>query len=119
MADAQTTQTLASYMRNILSLKNDAWKKEWEAESRKGAVKNYRESCLKPTTNAKLMPELTFHREVLRWSTAARSGHSHFADYHERFEQDLHFGCGRRGSQIHPLFCPSAKQHRGNSGVRS
>ncbi len=62
------------------------------------------------------MPELNIRREVIGWLIAARSGHGHFADYHERFgheEQDLHCECGRRSSQLHPFFCPSARSHRG------
>lgn len=31
------------------------------------------------------MPELKLKRELLGWLIAARSGHGHFADYHEKF----------------------------------
>lgn len=113
--DTHKTQPLASYKRNIRSRRDDAWKREWEPESIAGAVKEYRKLGLKLTTKAKSMPELTLYREVFRWSIAARSGHSHFADIDERFghdEQDLHCECGRWRWQLHLFFCQNATQHR-------
>ena len=53
---------------------------------------------------------------MLGWLIAARSGHGHFADYHERFghgEQDLHCQCGQKRAQLHPFSCPRARPHRG------
>lgn len=38
-----------------------------------------------PRTWPKTMPELKLKREGLGWLRAARSGHGHFADYHEKF----------------------------------
>ena len=43
---------------------------------------------LEPTTRVKLMPKMLLKREVLGWLIAARSGHGHFADYHEMFEHE-------------------------------
>ncbi len=43
---------------------------------------------MRPTTNVKTMPEMALKREVLGWLIAARSGHGHFADYHEIFSHN-------------------------------
>ena len=54
-------------------------------------------------------------REVLGWLIAARSGHGHFADYHERFgheEEHIHCNCGQRRSKSHPFSCSSARAFR-------
>ena len=51
------------------------------------------------TTNAKSMPEMNLNREVLCWLIATRTGHGHFADYHDRFgheEVDVHCRCGQK-----------------------
>ena len=61
------------------------------------------------------MPEMALKREVLGWLIAARSGHGHFADYHERFgheEEDHRCGCGQRRSQLHPFSCANAREYR-------
>lgn len=71
---------------------------------------------LKPSTQAKSMPEFSLQREVLGWLIAPRSGHGDFADYHERFghgEQDLHWQCGRKRIQLHPSLCPKLSPQRG------
>ena len=69
---------------------------------------------LEPTTGAKSMPEMALKREVLGWLIAARSGHGHFADYHERFghEEDIYCKCGQRRSKAHPFSCSSARALR-------
>ena len=61
------------------------------------------------------MPEMSLNREVLGWLIAARTGHGHFADYHERFgheEVDVHCRCGQKRSRLHPFSCPHARLHR-------
>ena len=54
-------------------------------------------------------------REVLGWLIAARSGHGHFAAYHERFqheeETDTHCMCGQKRAQLHPFSCPLGRTH--------
>ena len=71
---------------------------------------------LTPTTRIKSLPELTVKREVLGWLIAARSGHGHFAAYHERFqheeETDTHFIYGQKRAQLHPFSCPLGRAHR-------
>ncbi len=50
------------------------------------------------TINAKSIPEMNLNREVLSCLIAARTGHGHFADYHNRFryeEAEVH--CWYRG----------------------
>ena len=46
----------------------------------------------------------------------SRSGHGHFAAYHERFgheeETDLYCTCGQKRAQLHPFSCPNARAHR-------
>ena len=111
----QAVQTLAHAKRVIRSGKDKAWQQEWEAGDFSGAGKSYQKLGLRPSTKIKAMPEMELRREVLGWLIAARSGHGHFADYHERFgheEQDLHCECGRRRSQLHPFSCPNARAHR-------
>ena len=49
------------------------------------ATQTYLDLGLKPTSPAKSLPELRLRREVQGWLIAARSGHGHFAAYHERF----------------------------------
>ena len=61
------------------------------------------------------MPEMALEREVLGWLIAARSGHNHSADYHERFghkEEDIYCKCGQRRSKSHPFSCSSARALR-------
>ena len=92
------------------------WVNEREKEVNAGAAKSYRELGLKPSSRAKSMPEFALQREVLGWLIAARSGHGHFADYHERFghdELDLHCQCGKKRAQLHLFSCPNARPHRG------
>ena len=63
------------------------------------------------------MPEIPLKREVLGGLIAARSGHGHFADYHERFgheEEDMYCKCGQRRSKSHPFSCSSARALRVN-----
>lgn len=62
------------------------------------------------------MPELKLKKEVFGWRiAAARSGHGHFADYHERFghdEADYWCKCGKRRSQLPPFSCSISRPHR-------
>ena len=71
---------------------------------------------LSPTTRANTLKELSLKREILGWLIAARSGHGHFAAYHERFgheeETDLYCTCGQKRAQLHPFSCPNARAHR-------
>ena len=91
------------------------WKTEWKKEGKSQALKIYHELGLEPTSRAKTIPEMSLKREVLGWLIAARSGHGHFADYHERFghkEEDIYCRCGRRRSRSHPFSCSSARKWR-------
>lgn len=112
---SQGVQTLAHAKRVIRRKKDEAWQLEWETPASSGAIKTYQELGLRPTTKVKTMPEIALKGEVLGWLIAARSGHRHFADYHERFghdEEDLRCGCGQRRSQLHPFSCSNARAHR-------
>ena len=58
---------------------------------------------------------MNLNREVLGWLIAARTGHGHFADYHERFgreEVDIRCRCGQERSRLHTFSCPHARSHR-------
>lgn len=111
----QGSQTIASYKRTIRSQRGINWIYEWGARRHSGSVQKYKDLGLKPTTRVKALPELSICREVFGWLIATRSGHGHFAAYHERFghdERDLNCQCGQRRSQLHPFFCPNAREHR-------
>ena len=103
--------------RHVLSLKirkmqDCEWVNEWKKGGKSQALKSYLELGLEPTTRAKSMPEMALKREVLGWLIAARSGHGHFADNHERFgheEEDIYCKCGQRRSKSHPFSCSSAR----------
>ncbi len=113
--EIQETQSLSNAKRLLKSRKDEAWQQEWQADLSLGAAKTYWDLGLKPTTRIKSQPELGLKREVLGWLIAARSGHGHFADYHERFgqeETDLRCECGYRRTQLHPFSCPNARPHR-------
>ena len=105
-----TVPTLANSKRRIREEKDVAWQAEWVKEKGVGAIKAYQDLGLRPTTNIKAMPEMALKRETLGWLIAARSGHGHFADYHERFNHfektDLHCSCGARRASLHPFTCP-------------
>lgn len=61
------------------------------------------------------MPELKLKREVMGCLIAARSGHGHFMDYHERFrhkEADKQCKCGQRRPRVRPFSCLTARSHR-------
>ncbi len=91
------------------------WVNEWKKGGKSQALKSYLELGFEPTTKAKSMPEMALKREVLGWLIAARSGHGHFADYHERFgheEEDIYCKCGQRRSKSHPFSCSSARALR-------
>lgn len=81
----QEVQMLAHAKRRIRAAKDTAWQAEWDKRNVVGAAKTYRDLGLRLTTNIKAMPEMTLKREILGWLIAARSGHGHFAAYHERF----------------------------------
>ncbi len=86
-----------------------------EKKGKSQALKSHHELGLEPTTRAKLMQEMALKREVLGWFIAARLGHGHFVDYHERFgheEEDIYCKCGQRGSKSHPFSCSSARALR-------
>ena len=108
-------QTLAHARRVIREKKDQAWQKEWGNKGTSQAIKIYQELKIRPTTNAKSMPEMNLNREVLGWLIAARTGHGHFADYHDRFgheEVDVHCRCGQKRSRLHPFSCSHARLHR-------
>ena len=73
--------------------------KDYEWVRKKEALKSYHRLGLKPTTRFKSIPEMVLKKEVLDWLIAAKSGHGHFADYHERFgykKEDIHADRGDR-----------------------
>lgn len=114
-AVTEETQTLAHAYRVIRQKKDQAWLNEWKIEGTSQAVKYYQELKIRPTTNIKGMPEMNLSRKVLGWLIAARSGHGHFADYHERFgheEEDIRCKCGQRRSRLHPFLCAKARPYR-------
>ncbi len=58
------------------------------------------------------MPEITLKKEVLGWLIVARSGHGHFADYHEKFgheEENIYCKCGQKRLKAHLFSCSSIK----------
>ena len=86
-----------------------------EKGGRSQALKSYHELGLEPTIRAKSMPEMALKGEVLGWLIAARSGHGHFADYHERLgheEEYTYCKCGQRRSNSHQFSCSSARALR-------
>ena len=86
-------QTLAYARRTARKMQDREWVNEWKKRGKSQALKSYHELGLEPTTRAKSMPKMALKREVLGWLIAARSGHGHFADYHERFgheEEDIY-----------------------------
>ena len=108
-------QTFANARRIIREKKDHAWQKEWESKGISKSIKMYHELKIRPTTNAKSMPEMNLSREVLGWLIAARTGHGHFADYHDRFgheEVDVYCRCGQRRSRLHPFSCALGRSHR-------
>ena len=106
---------MSSRIRQIRRQKDKDWIEEWEKEANAGAAKSYQELGLKPSSRTNSMPEFALQREVLGWLIAARSGHGHFADYHERFGHDesdlpdLLCQCGKKRA---PFSCPIARPHR-------
>ena len=97
-AATEETQTLAHAQRVICQKKDQVWLKGWETKGASQAVKYYQELNIQPTTNVKAMPEVNLSRKVLGWLIAGKSGHGHFADYHERFgheEEDIRCNVGR------------------------
>lgn len=60
----------------------------WRAGSFRGTIQIFRELGLNPATSADTLMELAFKREILGFLIAVRSGHGHFAAYHERFGQE-------------------------------
>ena len=81
----------------------------------RGTLKIYQDLGLKPSSNVKDMPELKLKREILGWLIATRSGHGHFADYHEKSgheEVELHCKCGQRRARLHTFSCSTARPLR-------
>ena len=71
--------------------------------------------------SARLPPELRLPRAALGRLLAARSGHSDFADYHERFKHEdalLTCSCGARKAPEHFLACPLARARLRGSASR-
>ena len=113
-------QTLSSAKRKIRRMKDNAWKLEWERGGNSTAAQTYLDLGLKPTPRAKSLPELRLKRQVQGWLIAARSGHGHFAVYHERFGHegtDSNCLCGQNRSQLHPFSCTYAPKHRYTYGA--
>lgn len=79
-------------------------------------MQTYKELDLRPTSQETQLPELGLKREALGWLIVARSGHGHYANYHERFghddEEDLLCSCGRKRAQLHPFSCTNARVNR-------
>lgn len=57
----------------------------WQNSGFRRILQIYKDLGLNPTTRTDKLTELAFKREILGFLTAARSGHGHFAAYHERF----------------------------------
>lgn len=119
ISSANQIQTLSNAKRQLRKSKDNAWQLEWLAGNCSGATQIYRELGLKPSTRANTVKELSLKREILGWLIAARSGHGHFAAYHERFghedETDLYCTCGRQRARTHPFSCPNARRFRSHS----
>ena len=119
---ASQTQTLSTAKRRLKRSKDNTWELEWQSSTLSGATQAYRELGLSPTTRANALKELSFKREVLGWLIAARSGHGHFAAYHERFcheeETDLYCRCGQKRAQLHPFSCPNGRAPGRSYGVK-
>ena len=113
---ARKVQTLSNAKRRIKKGKDNAWRMEWQTNGSSGAVQAYKDLGLIPTTRIKSLPELTMKLEVQGWLIAARSGHGHFAAYHERFqykeETDTNSMCGQKRAQLHPFSYPLERTHR-------
>lgn len=79
-------------------------------------MQTYKELDLRPTSQETQLPDLGLKRETLGWLIAARSGHGHYANYHERFghddEEDLLCSCGRKRAQLHPFSFTNARVNR-------
>ena len=110
-------QSLSNAKRQIRKSKDVAWQWEWENQPQTGAPLLYLELGLKPTSKRKkLAPQLGMKREILGWLIAARSGHGHFAAYHQRFsheeEKDWRCSCGIYRAPLHPFRCANARAHR-------
>ncbi len=108
-------QTLVHAQRVIREKKNQAWQKEWENMGTSQAIKIYHELKIRPTTNAKSMPEMNLNKEVLSWLIAARTRHGHFADYHDRFEYekvDVDYSCDQKWLRLHPFSCSNTRSNR-------
>lgn len=114
-AERTDHQTLSSAKRKIRKMKDNAWQLEWQKGGNSTATQTYLDLGLKPTSRAKSLPELRFKRQVQGWLIAARSGHGHFAAYHERFGHeatDSNCLCGQKRSQLHPFSCTYARKYR-------
>ena len=112
---AEKTHPLSHARKSAKVEKDAAWAKEWDNLAPRGAIKIYQDLGLKPSSNAKDMPELKLKREVLGWLIAARSGHGHFADYHKSFgheEAEMRCKCGQRRARLHQFSCSTARPHR-------
>lgn len=110
-------QTLAHARRVIREKKDLAWQKEWGIKGTSQSIKLYQELKIHPTTNVKSMPDMNLNREVQGWFTAARTGHGHFADHHDRFgheEVDVRCRCGQKRARLHPFSCSHARSHTQN-----
>ncbi len=111
------TQSLSNAKRHIRKLKDVAWQSEWENRQQTGPPLLYLELGLKPSSKQlKLAPQLSIKREILGWLIAARSGHGHFAAYHQRFgheeDEDWRCSCGKYRAALHPFQCTNARAHR-------
>ena len=98
---ANTVCTLASLKRIARTNARIAASQLWSTT----APANYNELLVRYSTN---IDELCLNRAVLERILTARSQHSNFAAYHERFNHDnatLNCSCGRPKSPLHFYFC--------------
>lgn len=97
--------------RKISKMKDNAWQ-----GSLSTATQTYLDLGLKPTSRAKSLPEPRLRREIQGRLIAARSGHGHFAAYHERFGHEetdsTNCLCGQKRAHFHPFSCAHARKHR-------
>lgn len=115
ISTTEEVHTLVYARRTVRKTQDHERVNEWQKGGKSQALKSYHELGLEPTTRVKSMPEMALKREVLGWLIATRSGHGHFADYHERFgheEEDIYCKCGQRRSMSHPFSCSSARALR-------
>jgi len=98
--------------RQVNQRAQEEWQSAWETAVATRSGWYFRARVIVPLHRTG--PTLRLERRDLGILLQIRTGHGHFADYHERFhhqDAEIYCTCGQRTAPLHPLVCREHRAH--------